>query len=952
MPSTERRQRQIDKRLDPSAGGTTLTGNSGAPAGPAVPTPPAPQGLTVTGTKLLFSAVTPMASASLSWRAPVGVSPQRYVVQWATASDFTGAVTRVVGVTSPQTTEIDGLPVATLVYFRVAAVVSNIQGAWSATVSTTTPADTTAPAAPTSLVTAWSGLTGDLEIRWTNPTSANFRDVRVRIYASNGGTLLREVYSATGRYVWTRGQHYLDTSGAYDASVYVVLTARSWGGVFSATDLTGTATLAAPTTPAGLTSSWAGDTGTAGANCLITWTQSAAVAGYRLTIDGVARDVGLTGRYDYPFAQNQAEHAGTPDPVLSLSLVAVDALGQTSTAATATATNAAPPATTISAFGAFSSVGLTIAASAALDIQDYRVRVYHNAALVRTFYTTETRPTYAVEDGNGDYRFDVAARDAFGQVGTASSQTTALPLTDLSAFVAELRGGLIYTDSIGTAVATLAGLKDADTATNVITYATSASAFRHTTGDWGWEIVHQTSELYVAGGSSVSFYAATSLDGASWTFYSGGTATGARWQPVVQASEAAAQAAAVAINGGPWRVDLPAPVRARYIRLYHRNTTHTYNLREFFPSTLLRGTYVQAESITAVQIAAGAVTADKLTATAIDGFTITGATIRTAASGQRVEISSTGLRTYNSAGDIVLEATTSTNGALRAYTAAGAAYLNVGTTGIGIFSESALYDAARALRITNNSGTHGAGYGGYVATGGSALFMQATGQRAGGATDGSAAAYVEATVTNTAMPAEVDLRATRGASSLGLYIGNAGASDDGATVNTNMRVAGGLAIGSYVNGNAGTGSIAMSGGLNVGTTGAGTGEIRTAGPINSDRNTMIGGAGTPQSRLHVVGTEIRLDFSTTNTDRGILLRSASGFPEIRAGQVGNYGTAEPLILQNHGGATSLGGPLQLAAVTAPSAPGTTSSGIIYIDSADGDLKIRFGNGTTRTIATN
>lgn len=644
MPSTERRQRQIDKRLDTSAGGTTLTGSSGAPAGPAVPTPPAPQGLTVTGTKLLFSAVSPMASASLLWRAPVGVSPQRYLVQWATTSGFAGAVTRVVGVTSPQTTEIDGLPVNTPVYFRVAAVVSNIQGAWSAAVSTTTPADTTAPAAPTSLVTAWSGLTGDLEIRWTNPTSVNLRDVRVRIYASNGGALLREVYSATGRYVWTRGQHYADTSGSYDASVYLVLTARSWGGVFSAADLTGTATLAAPTTPAGLTSSWAGDTGTAGANCLITWTQSAAVAGYRLTIDGVARDVGLTGRYDYPFAQNQAEHAGTPDPVLSLSLVAVDALGQTSTAATATATNAAPPATTVSVFGAFDRVQLTIAASAALDLQDYRVRVYLNGSgtPATTFYTAELRPVYLADAGSGSYRFDVSPRDVFGQVGTASALTTAQTLEDQAAFIADLRAGVVYRDSISTSPATLSGLKDGDTAVNVVTY-TASTPWRWTEAIRAFDDRHRTATLSTS--ASASYYYGVSADGATYTYYAGGTATGGVWSPVAQASEAAAQSAATTLAAGVWRVQLPATVEGRYFRLGHRNTSASYALREFYPRALVEADDIRVENLAAISANMGDITAGSLTS-----VTITGATIRTSASNPRLEMTSSGLTSYDGSG--------------------------------------------------------------------------------------------------------------------------------------------------------------------------------------------------------------------------------------------------------------------------------------------------------------
>ncbi|MBU3995010.1 MAG: hypothetical protein KKF42_04425 [Actinobacteria bacterium] len=54
-----------------------------------------------------------------------------------------------------------------------------------------------------------------------------------------------------------------------------------------------------------------------------------------------------------------------------------------------------------------------------------------------------------------------------------------------------------------------------------------------------------------------------------------------------------------------------------------------------------------ANAVTAVKIAANAITADKIEATAIDGKTITGATVRTAASGQRVQLDTVGLRTFN-----------------------------------------------------------------------------------------------------------------------------------------------------------------------------------------------------------------------------------------------------------------------------------------------------------------
>ncbi|GAA2817536.1 alanine-zipper protein [Kribbella solani] len=54
----------------------------------------------------------------------------------------------------------------------------------------------------------------------------------------------------------------------------------------------------------------------------------------------------------------------------------------------------------------------------------------------------------------------------------------------------------------------------------------------------------------------------------------------------------------------------------------------------------ITATELAAGAVTAAKIAAGTITGDKLSATAIDGKTITGSLIRTAASGQRIELNS------------------------------------------------------------------------------------------------------------------------------------------------------------------------------------------------------------------------------------------------------------------------------------------------------------------------
>jgi hypothetical protein len=680
-PRTKRPELRIDRRDGATLAGGAIVESGGSPASPGVTIPGPPEWLKVTGSALLNSSLVPEALVNLEWRRPATPGPiASYLVQWSLNSSFTSPTGIPRTPETPQTpvitAAISPVPAGVTVWFRVAAIAAGgVQGTWSVATSTLTPADTTPPAAPTSLITAWSGLTGDLDLRWTNPTSANFSYVRIRIYASNGGALLRTDRSVAARFTWSKAMQYLDTAGAFDPSVYVELHAVSIGGTLSTTALTGTATLAAPSAPAGLTSSWAGDTGTAGANCRITWTASSAVASYRLSIDGVSvgREAIVGGGYDYSFDLNRAEHGGTADPALSLSLVAVDALGQVSTAATQTATNAAPPATTISAFGAFTMVGLTIGASAAQDFQDYRVRVYKAAVLARTLYVTATNTTYVIEDGDGNYTFDVAVRDRFGQIGAASSQTVPVELVDQGDFIADLRAGLSYQDSIATSPETLNGLKDDNTGTNVVTYASSASAWRWTEGIRALEVRHRKTTLSTS--ASASFYYGVSLDGATYTWYAGGTATGGVWSPVVQVSEAAARTAATVLSAGVWRISLSATVEGRYFRLGHRNTVASYALREFYPRSLVEADDINVESLSAISANLGTITAGSIT-----GVTITGGTIRTAASGARVELTSTGLKTYDSAGTVVIEATTATDGALKA----GVGALTINNAGITI----------------------------------------------------------------------------------------------------------------------------------------------------------------------------------------------------------------------------------------------------------------------------
>jgi hypothetical protein len=911
MPSTERRPRRIDLKLPPSGGGATADAATTEPVPPAIPAPPAPSGLTVEDTFLIQSAVTPQAGANLAWYAPSGLVPDRYALQWATNSGFTTPTTRDVPGGGQTTAGVDGLPVGTAVYFRVAAVVRGVQGAWSNTASATMPADTTAPAAPTHASTAytWSGLTGDLTINWVNPTSANFRDVRVRIYASNGGTLYREVYSATGAYTWTLGQHFTDTSNTPDPAVYVVLTSRSWGGVFSATDLTFSPAIGAPTTPAGFASSWAADDGTASADLLFTWTRSNAVADYQLTLNGTARRVGHNDRYLLTFAQNQAENGGTADPsILNAALVAVDALGQVSgTPAFLTPTNAAPPATTVTAFAGSSAVGLTITPSAARDLKDYRVRVYLATVLVDTVYVPNARPTITIQHGDGSYTFDVSARDLFDQVGTASAQTAAVDLVDWDAFLDELRSGAVYSDQLATAAETLHdAYTDDNRASGGVAYATNASWVRWIRFERLERERYRTVTLAMApAGGTTNWYIRTSEDATTWAYYAG-PVTSSRILTAV-ANAAAAQAAPVSAatlgNSSASRVDFPAILSARYVEVWLRNTTSSTTVNEFYPRRLVQSDDLEAEAIKAIHITTDAILSNHITATAIDGFTITGATIQTAASGERVVLDSTGLKTYDSAGVLQVEATTATDGKLTA----GAGDVKLDATGILVREAgTSLSSPKNAYNIGPSTGSPSAQLFTTVSpdTLTSSTYLYGRPVNAGGTDyDTDVLIVSESDDTPRVVLRVVGLDTTEFILTDGMAWSSGGS----------LRASVGLNLGSETG--AGTGQIRASGtatiagGLNVGSaTGAATGQVRMSGDlriINSGNDSAIATDLTASASYTTLGSTnaavSALKAMRINAGAIAVNGAPVGGVAMKINSPGDTSASYPLVVASNGG---------------------------------------------------
>jgi hypothetical protein len=635
--------RRIDQPISSNAGFATVE-TLDSPAPPALPTIPAPTDLTLT-TALARSAVTPTALIAATWIGPLFVQPHRYAVQWSADSSFPDGTTGGVDVVGESVT-IDGLKPATLYYVRVAAVYSQVQSPWSDTMSITTENDTTPPDPVSAAAGDFS--TGDLVLSWTNPSSANLKDVRVRIYTSNGGTLLREVSSVTGRFVWTAQMNLLDTGGFPDPSLYVVLTARTWTNVLS-TDVTLSVTKAAPVLTGSVTTNWDGDAGTAPADLVLSWSTVANVKDYVVTLDGVDH-ITSYNRFTYSLATNRQEHSGTADPTIAYVVKARDTLLQGSNTLSGTVTNAAPDAASLSLSGSvyFSTLNANITHPTPLqDLDYYTYKLYQNNALIASFRTGSASPVLSL-NGSGLYKFGVIATDLFGR---SSSEVLTSNTSVDSLTIAELRSEGDYSDSIAT---DFSGANK-DVLRDDVTSA--ATGIQYTSGAWRWtqyvrpiaKLIRRVSIAIDQG--ATTFYLGTSVDGSSWRWFAGATTVNGVPTLTEYASETLAQTNATAcsvITSG--YVELPTEINARYVKLGHKHASTSYYLSEFYPRSWIQADDIRAGSIVALHIAAASITADRLSVSQLSAITadlgsitagtITGATIQTSASGARTVLSS------------------------------------------------------------------------------------------------------------------------------------------------------------------------------------------------------------------------------------------------------------------------------------------------------------------------
>jgi hypothetical protein len=421
---------------------------------PAPPTIPAPTGLDLT-TTLTYSAVTSGARIVATWAGLETYDLEYYVLELATDSGFTALYGAYTTAPNQNSASVDGLPLNTTYYGRVRTIVGTTPSDWSATDSVTTPAaDTVAPSAPSGQAAAFINA-GDLVVTWTNPTSANFRDVEIKIYESASKvTNYATLYDATGRRVWTAAENLAATSGVGDPSLYVELRSRNWFTAFSSA-VNASATKSAPTAPT-VTHNWTGDAGTAGPDLIFSWAAISDAAKYRVALNGgTARDWAAT-TYPYTLEANRAQNT-TADPTISYSITAVDGLSQSSSAATGTATNAAPAAPTATLTqGAVSGLQAAVTSSPPADFLEYEFVFKRDGSTVATILSKQAVCRYeggaAGDEGYHSWTVVIRQKDAFAQF---SSTVTPSAVTFEWLSLSYLRSQVEYSDSIATAAATL-----------------------------------------------------------------------------------------------------------------------------------------------------------------------------------------------------------------------------------------------------------------------------------------------------------------------------------------------------------------------------------------------------------------------------------------------------------------------------------------------------------------
>lgn len=657
---------------------------------------PGPTNLAITAQQIAKSMANPQVDVGLAWTPPALITPDIYQIQWSKNVSFSGIFTAA---SQSNLTSIR-VDAGTAYYVRVAAQKGVQVSEWSNVVSFTSISDTTVPPAPSGIVFAWNN--GHLEIR-PAINSQTLKDLRLRFYNAAGAILYKDVY-VTSPYTLTAEENIRMTNGSPLTSLLVRANNRSWSNVESTnTDTTTTSPI--PSGISSLAHSWSGDAGIASADLEITWAQSAGASKYVVEINNNSslRYTTPVPYFTYPFSQNQIDFVSASGvATFPFRVWAANDIAQSGVASSTTATNAAPIAPSITLAAGFSQISAQVGGYTTVrDRKFYRYRIIPPSGASITLDTDS--PTYTYDTQlTGNYQVGVRIVDMFHQQGneTVSSAVFVDTLT-----ISGLRSQARYRDSIGTAESILAGLKNTDTSTNVVQYASGTA--------WKWtECIRDLTDRYniitvYNDQSATQMYVATSVDGSNWRWFSGALTSDRILTEV--ANESAAITNAVSYSAILYN-RLEVPIHdARVVRLYSRNTGSAYWLREYYPRRMLQSDDIQAETIQAINIAANAINANHISAGAIDGKLITGATIRTSASNPKIILTSvSGLQAYNSSGIEEIRLSTS-DGQIYA----GQNNVIIGYSGIKVAIPATATNVTQTYQFVTYSGLTIAYLGGY-----------------------------------------------------------------------------------------------------------------------------------------------------------------------------------------------------------------------------------------------
>jgi hypothetical protein len=554
---------------------------------------PAPSGLFIVSQALYRNTAAPSVIVTLEWNPPSEVPYEYFSIELSTVSGFIPSESY----TANTNTASLILPTNRTYYARVAAVTKTVVSQYSNVVTFTTMQDTTVPANISTLTLTWSR--GDLEITIPPQDTELVKTTRIRVYNAAGTTLYKEVFAvASTRFTAEENQR---VAGIPQTSLQIHAQNQSWNNVYSAGNYTVTTHSPAPSGIIGLTTNWNGDTGTASADFIATWTRQNDATAYVVDLAGQTYTT-TDNTFLYTWSENSRITPPSGLFVLPVNVYAINKLRQSGVLATVTHTNAAPPTTgaSVSVVAGFSQIIATLQHPQINDVYEYRYQLVPASGISTVVRTPAKEVTFSAQyTGNHTVRANII--DRFGRMsGDINSSAVFIePLT-----ISGLRSATTYTDSQATA--NLAGLKDGDLATVVVTHNNTGSA-RWTQAERPLLDRVQTM-TFAASGLATQVYFSVS-DGVTNRWYAAPLSNGRILTEY--ANETLASNNRLTYSGIT-RYDLPQMVESRIFRAYHRIPSGTYGLTEFYPRRLVQSDDIEAESIRAINIAASTITADKI----------------------------------------------------------------------------------------------------------------------------------------------------------------------------------------------------------------------------------------------------------------------------------------------------------------------------------------------------